>query len=87
MDRSDEFEGDNVIDTSVDHTNTVRISWQRVRIYDELVPEGADLDIASVFVKIAGYPPQILCALSETSTGSHGGSKKRPYPKKVKHDF
>ena len=57
MDRSDEFEGDNAIDTSVGHTNAVRISWQRVRIYDELVAEGADLDIAAVFVKIAGYPP------------------------------
>ena len=57
MDRSDEFEGDNVIDTSVGHTNTVRISCQRVRIYDELVSEGADLDITSVFVKIAGNPP------------------------------
>ena len=63
MHRSDEFEGDNAIDTSADHANAVRISSKLVSMYDELVTEGADLDIASVFVKIAGYPPQVLRTL------------------------
>ena len=63
MDRSDEFEGDTAMDTSVGHANAVRISSKHVSLYDELVAEGADLDIATVFVKIAGYPPQVLRAL------------------------
>jgi hypothetical protein len=67
-----EFEGDICLDTSASHAKAVRISTQRVNLYNELVAEGADLDIAAVFVKIGGYPPVVLRPLRKALLGYSG---------------
>ena len=45
---------------------------QRVNLYDELVVEGAELDITTVFVKIGGYPPLVLRPLRKTMLSYSG---------------
>ena len=67
-----EFEGDICLDTSASHAKAVRISTQRVNLYNELVAEGTDLDITTVFVKIGGYPPVVLRPLRKALLGYSG---------------
>jgi hypothetical protein len=42
---------------------------QRVNLYDELVDEGVELDIAVIFVKIGGFPPSVLRPLRKVLLG------------------
>ena len=60
MDRDDEFEGDLSFDASASRAKAVRLSAQRLNLYDEMVADGVEADIAAIFLKIGGHPPVVL---------------------------
>ena len=72
MEPADEFDGYNDLDTSTSYFKAVHISMQRLNLYDELVAEGAELDIAAVFVKIGGHPPYVLRPVRKALLGHSG---------------
>jgi len=72
MDRDDDFDGDLSFDTSASRAKAMRLSAQRLSLHDDMVAEGVDSDIATIFLKICGHPPVVLRPLRKALLSQSG---------------